>query len=145
MTDAESGIGDVLREVIQRRGLKLTEIAAETGIPYRSLQNYLRRASRMPLAAYLDICRSIGVPPDYPIEKRFKLDHSALQLAIIEAAGLALDAIELDQDSRLTVRGSLAPHDEQHARRVAGFLAAIIAARYDVARELELFADEVVQ
>ncbi len=138
MDSAESGVVAVLREVIERRKVKLTSLAEQTGLPYRSLQNYMRQTSRMPLAAYLDICKALGVPAEYPVERRFKLDHHALQQAIIDSAGPLLNAIELDQDSKLSVRTPRA-HDDAHVRRVAGFLAAIIAGRYDLVREGELF------
>lgn len=143
MNDAESGVIDTLREVIDRRKLKLKVIAEEAGVPYRSLQNYLSKSTRIPLATYLDVCRVIGIPPDYPIARRFKIDHHALQQALIDAIGPALNAIDVDDDStNLGIRSSVGEHDEKHVRRIAGFLAAMINGRYDLIREAELWSDD---
>jgi hypothetical protein len=138
MKDAETGIIDVLRHLIERRKIKLTALARDTGIPYRSLQNYLSKKSRLPLPAYLKICSRIGITPDYPVIDRFKIAHHALQQAIIDVMGPLLDAVELDEDSRLSIRPSVGEHDPHHVPRVAGFLAAMIDGRYDILREMEL-------
>lgn len=141
MNDAESGVVDTLREVIDRRKLKITNVAEEAGIPYRTLQNYLAKTSRMPLAAYFDVCRAVGVPPDYPVARRFKIDHHALQQALIDILGPTLNSIDVSEDFRLGLRSSDGP-DENHIRRVAGFLSAMINSRYDLIREAELWAED---
>lgn len=138
MNDAESGIVDVLRALIERRKLKIKSVAEAAGIPYRTLQNYLAKSNKMPLAAYLDVCSVIGIPPDYPITRRFKIDHHALQQALIDAAGPLLNAVDVDEDSAMWIRSVVGDHDEKHVRRIAGFLAAMINGRYDLIREAEL-------
>lgn len=142
MKDAETDIVDVLRDLIERRKIKLTRLARDTGIPYRSLQNYLSKKSPLPLTAYLKICSRIGITPDYPISDRFRIEKYPLQQAIIDVMGPLLDAVELDADSRLSIRPSAGEHDPQHVRRVAGFLAVMIDGRYDLLRELELSKPE---
>jgi hypothetical protein len=93
----------------------------------------------MPLGTYLDICRTLSVPPAYPFEDRFKIDHHALQQALIKWFGPLLNAAHLDEDSQLTWKIDSPARDAEHVRRIAGFLAVMINGTYDVILELDLF------
>lgn len=139
MENAESDVIDALLEVFGRRGLKVTRIAEITNIPYRTLQNYLAKKNRMPLGAYLAVCQAAGIPPDYPINRRFKIAHHALQNALIDVLGPALNVIDVDEDSRMIFQvGDHPAHEGQKLRRIAGYLAVMINGRYDLLSEREL-------
>jgi hypothetical protein len=128
----------VLRSLVEQRRLKMTDVAAEIGVPYRSLQNYLYGTTRMPLEVYIELCAHVGVTADYPFEGRFKLDHHTLQKAIADVFGDSISGIDVSRDSVLSVGPSQRSLPKDHVQRVAGFLAALIAGRYDVLREADL-------
>jgi hypothetical protein len=141
MTASEKQVLAGLRKVLRRRGVKLTDLASQIGVPYRSLQNYMAGTSRMPLDVYLRICGSIGITPDYPIAGRFRLDHHALQRAIADTLGESLKRLSVSEDSVLSIESAPSRVEAGHDQRVSGFLAAIIAGRYDTIREASLDDD----
>lgn len=137
MSNTEAKYITELRRIIDRRKVKITYLAKRVGIPYRTLQNYLSGRHRIPLQAYIDICYKLGITAEYPLVGKFKLDHHALQKAILMALGPVLPYIELNKSSEMSVRKEPIK-DDTDAIRIAGFLAAMIAGHYDLRREVEL-------
>jgi len=136
MAESDSEIIDALRDLMTQQKLKMTDVAKGINIPYRSLQNYMAKRSPMPLSVYIDVCEWIGITPDYLAKGRFKLDHHALQRAIIEVFGEELfNSIDFDDHMRWTI-GPKRELDRARLRRAAGAIAGWIEGAYGQAREI---------
>ena len=98
---SEERIVDMLRGLIARRGLKLPNLAKDVGVTYRTLQSYLYKRTRMPIGVYLAICARIGVPADYPLHERFKLDFEAMRRAVDATFGDLVDHIQVGEGMQL--------------------------------------------
>jgi len=135
MPNADDPIIDTLRAIMARQKLKITDMAKEIGVPYRSLQNYMTKRSPMPLSVYIAACEWIGITPDYPLRGRFKLSHHDLQRALIEVFGEEFfNSIDFDEHLRWTI----GPRREIDRRRMvgnAGNFAQMISSEYDTIRE----------
>lgn len=51
----------------------MRSLSTTTGIPYRSLHNYLSGSNRMPADVYVQICRTLGVDTQYITQASFHL------------------------------------------------------------------------
>lgn len=56
---------DRLRFAVERLGLKLTEVSEVTGIPYRSLQNYLAGDREPKVEVLAALCANLGVSGEW--------------------------------------------------------------------------------
>lgn len=71
-----------LRAAIRWRRVKMTQLAEATGIPYRTVQNYLSGTSALPASALGRICLAIGVSADWVLYGRLRPDRQALTDAV---------------------------------------------------------------
>lgn len=142
MDKGSASIIDAVRDVMDRRRLKLTDIARDIGIPYRSLQNYMSKRSMIPLDVYIKLCARIGITPDYPVAEKFKLDTYAVREAFERVFGSTFfNFISVSDD--LTVElDTTREHDAASARNAAHVVAALFAGAYDLSRELALTRSE---
>lgn len=132
MTDlSDDAAIDRLRWVLDRRSIKLTDLARRTGIPYRSLQNYMYKKSRIPLSACVVICQNIGITVEYLFDDKFKLDYHILKNCIHEVLGEQLDAMDINERLELTRRQEPIINSAEHRNRVASALAAFLSSAYD--------------
>lgn len=126
---------DVLKSVIARRGLKLPSLAKDLGLTYRTLQSYLYKRTRMPIGVYVELCARIGIPADYVLYDRFRLDYHIMQRALIATFGEILDHVLVNEDMRLTLsetKGKSRPH---------GWITSVLISHYDRLSETELDRD----
>ena len=78
-TDVESGIQERIRGIMASRKLTARSLSRQTGIPYRSLQNYLRGEHVMPSPALRKISDVLGVSADWLLSERAAtFDHDIL-------------------------------------------------------------------
>lgn len=125
---SDEDLVDAIHYLIKRRGLKLPALSKDLGIKYRTLQNYLYKKSRMPIGVYLELCGRLGVPGDYPIRERFKLDFEALRGAVDATLGDVIEYIQVDDEMRLSVQPErLSPH-RSNSRTV---IAHLLQSHYD--------------
>ena len=138
MDHGSASIIDALRDVMDRRRLKLTDVARDIGIPYRSLQNYMSKRSTMPLDVYIKLCARIGITPDYPVAERFKLDTYAVRTAFERVFGNTFfNYVSVSDD--LTVKlDTSRQHNAESARNAAHVVTALFAGAYDLSREVAL-------
>ncbi len=116
----------------------MTELAEQLQIPYRTLQNYFSLTSDMPLWVYIAICRAARIDPTYPINGSFKLNHHALQQALIDTLGNLIPGAEADKGELRLVRNDGQEFSGADVRRFAATLAVLIQGRYDLVLEREL-------
>lgn len=129
-------VADGLRAIMDRKALKLTDLAAATGIPYRSLQNYFSRKTEMPVSVYLKICKALVIDNVYVDTKRFEVDYEALKEALRIALGPLLPRPEFnDQGAMVLMANGDRPRNESDLQRHAGTLAMFVRGHYDIARE----------
>lgn len=139
MSDADAAIVDVLRAIMGRKGLKLTEMASQIGVPYRSMQNYFAKRSPMPLSVYISACAWLGITPEYPVKEKFGLDEDALSASVADVlGGELLNAIEFGDDLSWRLTDLNRATDAARIRRNSKIFAHLIASRYDLRRELSM-------
>lgn len=137
----EAEIVGVIRQILRKKRIKLRALAAELDIPYGTLQNYVYGRSRMPLSIYLEICLRAGVPADYPIHQRIKLNHHALQHALMDVLRPVLPMIAFSDELVMQVVPDQAA-DQRRTRRNAGILSTLIEGEYDTLVEFEFMSTE---
>lgn len=133
----EGAVVDALRALLEQRRVKLTALAKDIEVPYRTLQNYMYKKNRLPIPVYVRICERLGITADYPLHQRFRVDHHALQNAVLSVLGPVLPQLRLSESLAVALDSSQ-PTDRLHERRTAGMLASLIASEYDRFREQEL-------
>lgn len=136
---ADFPIVETLKGAMKARGLRLTNVAQLTGIPYRSLQNYFSRKTEMPATTYLRLCAALGLDPDYVRRQRFDLDQDVLRKAIVRSLGPLVPTYVFYPNGSLGPEAASAvDRTEQQILRDAGTLAHVLAGAYDVLKEAEL-------
>jgi hypothetical protein len=75
------------RDAMKAGRRTIRSVSVNTGIPYRSLQNYLAGKSRMPASVYLNLCNELAITNDYVIHRTFQLDHEPLTRALTATLG----------------------------------------------------------
>lgn len=139
---SETDIVDALRAVMKRRKIKLIDIAADIGVPYRNLQNYMYKKAKIPLDTYIKICNRIGVTADYPAHGRFNISTHDMQEAIISVFGHELlNSIQFDEHLNWTI-GPRRERDDARIRSTAMTFATLLGGAYDRARESRLLPEE---
>ncbi|XYD09645.1 helix-turn-helix transcriptional regulator [Methylobacterium sp. NMS12] len=134
-----AALADTLRAAMAKRSVKLTDLAQLTGVPYRSLQNYLTRKTDMPASVYLKICAQLGLDPFYVAAEKSALDYRALRGALVNALGQHLPTHEFDEKGEMHLVPYAGPErDRADLWRDAGTVAHFVAAEYDRDSEAQL-------
>lgn len=130
---------DRLRAILDRRSIKLTDLSKETGIPYRTLQNYMYKKAKMPLASGAAICRWLGITVEYLFCGKYEFDFHALKDAVTNTLGELLDEIDCDFDSGMSLSKRVMPITDTkvHRNRIAGTIAVFIQGNYDRGMEYQ--------
>jgi lambda repressor-like predicted transcriptional regulator len=112
--------------------VSMRALSERTGLPYRSLQNYLSGTTKMPASAYVLICENLGIDNQYVLEGNFQLRYHPLWDALFRVLGNGLlsaqfEAIDYSE-----------PYDMDSHRlrqRRADDLARKISSAYDLERK----------
>lgn len=86
----------------------------------------------MPIGVYLALCAKLGIPPDYPIEERFKLDFEVLRRAVDSTLGELLDHLEVGEGMRLSWV------DQASNRQARTAVAHLLQSHYDLIAQVRL-------
>jgi len=87
MDDLDQALIDGIKRTMKEGKFSMRSLADRTGIPYRSLQNYLSGTTRMPASAYVQICNVMGVDNQYILQGNFHLQFMQLWDALWIAFG----------------------------------------------------------
>ncbi|EEI9429516.1 helix-turn-helix domain-containing protein [Salmonella enterica] len=80
MIREQSGISERLKEVLDSQSLTITDAAAKCGMPYRSLQNYLRGEREPKVDALISISTQLGISIDWLLTGRGTMYITSTQL-----------------------------------------------------------------
>lgn len=72
---------------MQQGNVSMTSLAKTTGLPYRTVQNYLSGTTRMPAAAYIQICDALGINNQFVTQGTFHLQFAHLYDALWKVLG----------------------------------------------------------
>ena len=129
-------IAENLREMMRQKKLKITDVAERSGIPYRTLQNYLYGRTEFPITAYVAVCKAASIPFEMPIQGRVKLEEGPLAIALKRTLGAMLPRITTD-GQELIVHSP--PNNDANSQFLtASVLAKLITAHYQNAVEAQL-------
>lgn len=82
---------------LSRKSMKA--LSEDTGIPYRSIQNYLSGSTRMPADVYVQILEVLGVDNQYILYGNFHLKHWPLWDSLWQSLGDSLVNTEFKPDT----------------------------------------------
>jgi transcriptional regulator with XRE-family HTH domain len=92
-----------LREGIKRSMVEIEwtmrDLSSATGIPYRSVQNYLTGKSRMPAAVLVEICQAMTIDVEYVLNGTMNAQKWPLFDALWDAFGDFLLDLEAREDN----------------------------------------------
>lgn len=132
-------IAATLRATMEKRSIKLTDLARLTNVPYRSLQNYLSRKTDMPASVYLKICAQLGLDPFYVATEKFPIEYYALRKALVGVIGQQLPTHEFSEAGDMQLVPYAGPlRGEAELWKDAGTVAHFVASAYDRNRERDL-------
>lgn len=114
-----------LRAAMKAGKVTMRALSERTGIPYRSLQNYMS-GTKMPAGVYVQICEELGVDNQFVLEGHFQLRYHPLWDALFTVLG----------DGLLKARFEPIPEEFDEARhrerqRRADALARLLSNAYD--------------
>ncbi|HGA5503396.1 TPA: helix-turn-helix domain-containing protein [Salmonella enterica subsp. enterica serovar Potsdam] len=111
-------ISERLKQVLEAQNLTITDAAARCGIPYRSLQNYLRGEREPKAEALVVIGTQLGISIDWLLTGRGVMNSSHL---LSDNAGSSLGEITLREQKWLELFRGLDPDVQknilQHAEK----------------------------
>lgn len=87
MTDYDAEIVAGFRRALDLSGRTIRSVSVSTGIPYRSLQNYLSGTSKMPAAVFLALCEDLGVNSNFIRHGFFGIQPSTVEDALWRTLG----------------------------------------------------------
>ena len=101
-----------------KRAMKLSRVSMkalsqDTGVPYRSIQNYLSGGTRMPADVYVQILEVLGVDNQYILHGNFHLKHFPLWDSLWAALGDSLVNTEFRPDTGFP--DNMAFHNQKQA------------------------------
>lgn len=118
------------RDVFAARGLTVRDVSERTGLPYRSLQNYLSGRSDMPSATLLRIADLCSVSTDYLLKGFTYIDAEQLTIAFSSAEMIERsnqnDPIEINDAVRFVENRSRTA-TSRFSERAEKFLIALMA------------------
>ncbi|AZG77188.1 hypothetical protein [Methylocystis rosea] len=132
-----------LRAALKQRRVKLTDVARDLNIPYRSLQNYFNK-NDMPLSLYEQICRFARIPRSYPMDGcRMKLDVENIKTALVDVLGQKLPSVSVNtsRESGMNIEIGNPPaedRDFKSLRAAASMIVLLLDSKYDRICEAEL-------
>ena len=135
----ESRIIGVIRSIMRRRRIKLSDLAKDLDLPYGTLQNYMYGRSKIPLSLYIQICAELSIPMDYPVHERFKLSLGPLREALLHVLSSSISKMHLTEDMDI-VSTDEENTDRSEVRRIAVTIAHLIESHYDYLIEQDLWA-----
>ena len=90
MTDWDKAVATGFRRALKLSGRSMRGLSHDTGIPYRSLQNYFSGTSKMPAGVLLQLCEALGVNSDYIFHRHFSRSQTIIREAVWETFGEAV-------------------------------------------------------
>ena len=87
--DWDARVVDGFKRALAASGRTIRSLSDETGIPYRSLQNYFSGTSKMPAGVLLKLCQELSINSDYLAHGTFQLPHTTLRDALYRSLGEA--------------------------------------------------------
>lgn len=105
-----------LRAWMRVKGCDQKRLSAESGIPYRTLQNYLSGTNAMPASALAAVCRVLDISADLILFGGPKIDQDALIAAVASYERMRTETF--DQLSSMTLAHMLTTMYAEHLHRV---------------------------
>lgn len=105
-----------VRAWMRVRGLDIRSLSTSSGIPYRTLQNYLAGTRSMPASALHAICRALDISADLILFGGPKIDQDALITAVASYERMRTDTF--DKLSNMTLAYILISMYAEHLHRV---------------------------
>jgi|EndMetStandDraft_4_1072995.scaffolds.fasta_scaffold369544_1 transcriptional regulator with XRE-family HTH domain len=121
-----------LKYLIALSGLKLTEVAEEIGVPYRTLQNQFRGESKMPALTLVKILDVLKLTSGHLKKNPEPIDTDILRKALVRVLGDHLPRFEITDDKSILhpAEEGLKARDEDEVRRASSILAGQIERAY---------------
>lgn len=134
MVDIDDQLVEGIKRAMAEGKVSMKRLSARTGLPYRTLQNYLLGTARMPASAYVMICRELGIDNQYVLQGNFHLQFAPLWDALWDVFGDFLSALRHEPNT------SGVDNMELHNRKqaAASKFAAAISDAYNAVRLSEL-------
>lgn len=139
--DTEMGALDRIRAIMEHRKITMRTLSEDTGIPYRSVQNYLSGKHGIPLDVFKKICSRLGLSSDWVLFGEIKFNHHVLTEVLIKSMGDVLPIPKITKDGHLVLTHRRSGEEVEHSdlRRAAHTIAIIISGKYDVLTEAEYY------
>jgi len=99
MDDYNDRIISGIKRVMKERKRSIKSMSESTGLPYRSLQNYLSGSSRLPADVYVKILEVLDVDNQYIMEGTFHLKYWPLWDSLWASLGDSLVNTEYKPDT----------------------------------------------
>lgn len=103
--------------VLDSQGLTITDAAAKCGMPYRSLQNYLRGEREPKVDALVSISTQLGTSIDWLLTGRgtmYIIDNQAESRDCSQCAQKAPDEMTVREKKLLELFRALSPEDQKN-------------------------------
>lgn len=124
--DLDSRLVDGIRAAMKLSKVSMRALSERTGLPYRSLQNYLSGTTRMPASVYVQMCQQLGIDNQFVLERNFQLRYHPLWDALHRVLG---DALVTIRHQPITDRSDMGKQRER--QRNADALAHQLSSAYD--------------
>lgn len=132
MEKIETLMLDGIERALKSKKWTKRQLSEYTGIPYRSIQNYLSGTTKMPAVVYIKICTALGIDNQYVLQGNFELHHMDLWDALWDALGDGLLDVKL---LPLTMHGKDEITLHNRKQQNASKLAEAINIAYDKVRK----------
>lgn len=122
-----------LRYWVSMSGMKLTELADAIDVPYRTLQNQFRGASKMPAVTLIRILDALKLNSGHLKENPDPFDDAILSKALVAVLGDDLPKFEISDEEGYVLHRSteaLATRDADEVRRASMILASLLDRAY---------------
>ncbi|MFD2183585.1 helix-turn-helix domain-containing protein [Rhodoplanes azumiensis] len=102
---SDQRVAERIRVLMKRRDVTIRELSEKSGLPYRTVQNYLTGKVSLPIAFIVKCCDVLCIEADLLLFGGLDLDSISLKGALEDVLGEEVTSLlHIDQNRKVTVR-----------------------------------------